>query len=86
MTDLERILLESVIMLTHEETQAIADLRSLAERWPKTLWLFAGPSGEGELCVMRCGADGKRVETSLGFVDQDYCVGSVSIPCDGGDF
>lgn len=72
-----------MIALTQAEKQAIADLQSLAARWPKTLWLFAGP---GDLCVMRCGADGKRVETSLALVDQDYCVGSVSIPCDGGDF
>lgn len=45
------------VLLTVEEERAIATLKRLAKRWPKTLWLY---SGSGVLIVMRCGPDGKH--------------------------
>ncbi len=43
--------------LTKPEKLAIASLKRLAKRWPKTLWLYsAGPS----LLVMREPVDGNR--------------------------
>ena len=75
-----------------EERAAINSLKRLAKRWPKTLWLFA----DGDLNVMRCGADGKRAYTPLvhrgmapgegGRVDPDYLVDTVALPSDGGDW
>lgn len=49
---------ERDIELTDEERRAIAALKRLAKRWPKTLWLF---SAGGTLCVMRAGPDGDAV-------------------------
>lgn len=65
------------------EKQAIASLKRLAKRWPKTLWLF---SASGTLTVMRCGEDGQHVHNRDGSVDQDYIVDTISIPNDGGDW
>lgn len=36
--------------LTPDERRAVADLRKLAARWPKTLMLF---SWSGDLCVLK---------------------------------
>ena len=69
--------------LTKEETNAIRCLKSLAKRWPKTLWLFAGPSGG--LDVMRCGENGVP-KFAGGRVDPEYIVDYVDISADGGDF
>lgn len=70
---------------TDEERRAIASLRRLAKRWPKSLWLF---SGSGRLCVMRNGQDGRRVMTNDkdGGADSDYCLATIAITNDGGDW
>lgn len=71
--------------LTPDERRAIASLKRLAKRWPKSLWLF---SASGSLNVMRCGADGARVHhrhPDCG-VDQSYSLTTVDLPNDGGDW
>jgi hypothetical protein len=76
---------------TPEERRAIATLRRLAKRWPKTLWLF---SANGSLNVMRYDADGKTAMTSAvgqyhpltEAVDQAYSLATIDIPNDGGDW
>jgi len=65
------------------EAKAIAALKRLAKRWPKTLWLF---SASGTLCVMRCGEYGEHVHTNGGGIDQNYIVDDIDIPNDGGDW
>ena len=72
-----------LIDLTKEEEKAIKSLERLSKRWPETLWLF---SGSGSLLVMKYGDDGHPVMTASGAVDQDYIVGTIEIPNDGGDF
>lgn len=69
--------------LTNEEKAAIAALKRLAARWPKSLWLF---SASGTLHVMRCGPNGERMTNDLSGMDADYCLGSIDIPNDGGDW
>ena len=69
--------------LTKEEENAIATLKRLEKRWPKTLWLFATGMS---INVMRCGEDGEQVTDSSGGMDQDYIVDSIDIPNDGGDW
>lgn len=71
------------ITLTAEEKRAIRELRALAKRWPKTLWLY---SGSGTLWVMREAEDGSRPVTTSGGVDPNYSVTSIDIPNDGGDW
>lgn len=71
---------ENTLELSVAEKLAIRTLRSLAKRWPKTLWIFA----TGDFNVMRVGPRGERVMTGSGGVDPDYCVTSVEIPNDGG--
>jgi hypothetical protein len=71
---------------TAEERRAIATLQRLAKRWPKSLWLF---SGAGSLCVMRNRQDGSRAvveDMEDGGVDPDYCLTTINIPNDGGDW
>jgi len=70
--------------LTKQETNAIAALRMLAGRWPRTMWLF---SASGTLYVMRCGENGEHVMTRGGGVDPDYIVTHImDIDNDGGDW
>ena len=70
--------------LTKEETNAIASLRRLANRWPDGLWLF---SASGALCVMRAGENGEHVMTDDGGVDPDYIITQIlGIDNDGGDW
>lgn len=65
--------------LTVEERRAIAALRRLAKRWPKTLWLLL--RDDGGLKVMRTGPDGKHVMMYGGWdgdeVDPAYVVAEV---------
>lgn len=69
--------------LTQEEKAAISALKRLAKRWPESLWLF---SASGTLTVMRCGEGGEHVKNELGGMDQDYCLDTIDIPNDGGDW
>ena len=70
--------------LTKDENNAIRALQRVAKRWPDTLWLF---SGSGTLHVMRAGEDGGAVMTAnFGGVDPDYCVTTIDIVNDGGDW
>ena len=70
--------------LTDEERKAIASIKRLAKRWPASLWLFAG--GQNGIAIMRTGPDGKRMHTSADGVDPDFCVDTVNLPADGGDW
>ena len=70
--------------LTKRETDVIKDLKKLAKKWPKSLWLF---SASGTLCVMKSGENGEQVTASSGEMDQDYIVDTIlGIPNDGGDW
>lgn len=70
--------------LRRDEERAIAALQRLAERWPKSLWLF---SASGDLTVMRCDDQGERPHVRGGGVDQDYIVDTIyGIANDGGDW
>ena len=71
--------------LTREERLAIAALKRVAKRWPKSLWLF---SASGTLCVMKCGPDGEEVclPGVGGGVDPEYMVDRIDIDNDGGDW
>ena len=74
----------NTIELTDEEKKAIRALKSVAKKWPKSLWLFAHG---GSLSVLRKDENGQRVMTNSGGVDQDYVVDSVDgIENDGGDW
>lgn len=68
---------------TAEEKRAIASLKRLAKKWPKSLWLF---SGSGSLCVMRYRQDGERALVDDGGMDSDYALATIDIPNDGGDW
>ena len=68
---------------TDEERRVITSLRRLSKRWPKSLWLF---SGSGQLCVMRLRQDGERALVENGGMDSDYCLATIDIPNDGGDW
>jgi hypothetical protein len=63
-----------MIIPNAEERIAIAALRRLAKKWPKSLWLFAGGGG---LAVMR--ADHEAI-------DPAFFITTVNIPSDGGDW
>lgn len=67
--------------MTSEEQRAVASLRRLASRWPRSLWLF---SADGTLYVMRVGEDGRPVFTASGTYDDEYVVAVIDIPNDGG--
>lgn len=76
--------------LSKEEKAAIASLRRLEKRWPKSLWLF---SASGGLHVMKCGANGERRvlasksgDDSEGGMDSSAIVATIDIPNDGGDW
>ena len=68
------------LTLTKEERNAIASLKRLAKRWPKSLWLFANM----DLTVLRKNAEGRQAMTPSGRVDQDYIVDTIAIEADGG--
>lgn len=70
--------------LTKAEKQAIDDLRALARRWPKTLWIYA--AGSVHLHIMKCGDNGEPVVRMDGSPDPGYLVGEAAIPNDGGDW
>lgn len=76
---------EAMVDLTREETLAIAALKRLAKRWPKTLWLFAGSGG---LEIMRTNEHGNHAHTGHGgeAYDPAYIVGHADIEADGGDW
>lgn len=70
--------------LTAEEKKAIAELRKLAKKWPRSLWIFAAA---GSCCVMKKGADGKMQFLKNCAVDPDYHVDTIrELPIDGGDW
>jgi hypothetical protein len=69
--------------MTQEEKRAIATLKRLAAKWPRSLWLF---SAAGRLCVMRSGPDGRPVTLPSGSVDDKMVVCTINIPNDGGDW
>lgn len=69
--------------LSKEERSAIAALKRLEKRWPKTLWLFATGLS---ISVMRCGKGGEHVTDHSGCMDQDYIIDSIDIDNDGGDW
>lgn len=69
--------------LTAQEEKAIADLKAIARRWPKSLWLF---SANGSLCVMRAGPNGEHVRTPDGGIDPQYEVDQIEISNSGGDW
>ena len=71
--------------LTPEEKAAIRDLKKLAQKWPKSLWLY---SGAGSLFVLRTTPEGEHAMTKHGGVDPAFVVESLgtSIPNDGGDW
>jgi hypothetical protein len=71
------------VPLTKEEKSAIASLKRLASRWPESLWLF---SNGMSVTIMRSGRSGEAVTDQSGAMDQEYIVGSVNIPNDGGDW
>ena len=70
---------------TPDERRAIATLKRLAKKWPRSLWLF---SANGRLHVMRYKPDGTRaLDPHLnGSMDQKYSLGAIEIPNDGGDW
>ncbi len=74
-----------MIELTDEEKKAIAALKRIAKKWPKSLWLF---SASGELKVMRTDKNGDRVHFPHPHcgVDPAYIVDHINIPSDGGDW
>ena len=74
------------IHVNEEEKKAIATLRRLSRRWPKSLWLF---SASGILCVMRTRQDGQKAMGGFNAndgIDPDYCLATIDIPNDGGDW
>lgn len=68
--------------ITKEEQSAIKALKTVAKKWPKSLWLF---SASGTLCIMKCKPDGRVAMAKFGGVDPDYIVDHIDIKNDGGD-
>lgn len=71
--------------LSPEEQRAIHDLEQIAEKWPKTLWLYA--TGHS-LHVMKLNEQGKRavLPGHVAGYDSGYVVSDIEIPNDGGDW
>ena len=72
--------------ITSEEQKAINNLKRLALKWPKTLWLF---SASGTLHVMKTGKNGEHVVIPglyNGGMNPDYSIANINIPNDGGDW
>lgn len=59
------------LTITQEEQKAIASLKRLAKRWPKTISLFGW---SGTLCVVKRLDDGRN-----------GLITTIPIMCDGGD-
>lgn len=66
-----------------EEKIAISALKRLAKKWPDTLWLF---SASGTLCVMKKTEDNDHARLANGAVDPSFCITTISIESDGGDW
>lgn len=69
--------------LTPEERKAIAALKRLEKKWPDSLWLLTRP---GSLCVMKRNEEGLKAMFSLEGFDPRYCVETINIESDGGDW
>jgi len=69
--------------ITNEESEAIKALNRLAAGWPSGLWLY---SANGSLCVMKKTAAGARATTRDGGFDPSFCVDTIAIENDGGDW
>lgn len=69
--------------LSKEEKKAINALKRLAEKWPKSLWLF---SGSGILCVLKKAKGNNRAMNKNGGVCQEHVVETINIENDGGDW
>lgn len=69
--------------LTDEEKKAIASLKSLAKKWPDSLWLYAA---DGGLWVMKKDGYGRHAINASGGVDPDYAIEIVRLEADGGDW
>jgi hypothetical protein len=68
-----------------DEMEAIDALKAIADKWPKSLWLY---SASGTLWVMKKKRDGTRAMThgrGSGF-DQKYALDCIPIENDGGDW
>lgn len=80
---------DSFRILSVEEQKAIAALKRLAKRWPKTLWLA---SMSGTLSVMALGPTGEREYHPVtpdgcgGGLNAAYRIDIIDIPNDGGDW
>lgn len=68
---------------TKNEEHAIRTLKHVAQKWPNSLWIFATGN---QLHVMRCTPSGERAMLSNGSVDPSYCIDTVNLPSDGGDW
>lgn len=73
----------TVFDLNRKERNAINSLKRLARRWPDSLWLF---SASGTLHIMRTDELGRQVHLANDGVDPKYCVETVNIENDGGDW
>ena len=72
--------------LTSEEKQAIRSLQRLQQRWPPSLWLFFNSTSQG-VFVMKKDAEGNRIVTSDGGIDQEAAVAKITgIETDAGLF
>lgn len=70
--------------LTEEERRAIASLKRVAKKWPKSLWLFAGEHRGLE--IMKTDANGQRAVLRNYSFDPEYSVGNADFPADGGNW
>lgn len=66
----EGVMVKSVT-ITKKEQRAIAELKALAKRWPKTISLFGW---SGTLHVFKRNTDGRQMDITI-----------IPIYCDGGD-
>lgn len=71
------------VELTADERRAIAALKRLANKWPKSLWIFSG-SGS----IMKVGPNGEKMKTASDGIDPEFKVGSIPsrMHIDGGDW
>jgi hypothetical protein len=60
--------------LTDEERKAVAALKRLAKRWPKTFWIFVG---SGDIHVLRKQPDGSRATLPGGGMDPEMIVATI---------
>lgn len=70
------------VELTTREEKAISELKAIAKRWPKSLWLF---SASGTLLVMKKDSDGNKRYNGES-VAREAIVDYIHIENDGGDF